>query len=158
TISGLTGSGTINLGGATFSVSGAGTFGGLITGPGNLSKITGSTLTLTGHNSYTGFSNFQNNSAQLNLGIENALPINTLLESLGTTNTNVIFDMMGFNQRVASVQGLTTTGTVFIQNSGTTLSTLTVSNGSTSTGNALTTGNFGLRDGSPGAALALTVI
>lgn len=159
-IFGLAGAGTINLGsvaGSVLTVNGSGTFNGVITGAGNLSKATNNTtqLTLSNHNTYAGSTNVQN-SDTVNIGIDNAIPIGTLLQSLGTTGANQIFDLKGFNQRVATVSSTITTGSFFIQNSGPNPSTLTISNGSTNMGAALTTGTAGLRE--TGGTLALTVV
>src|SRR5207253_475927 len=106
TINGLSGGGSVTLGSATLTLNGTGTFAGVISGTGGISRLNGGTLTLTGHSTYTGSTNIQNASSVLKLGIDDALPTTTTVTSAGTTNANVSLDLNGFNQRIAS---LTTT-------------------------------------------------
>jgi fibronectin-binding autotransporter adhesin len=131
----LISSGTIRLDSASSTNTGGGNAGPLLsTSSGVLtvsSVLTGTrglgvsngTVVLSGVNTYTG--NTLISGGTLRLGITNALPTAT---SLITFGSNRIFDLGGFSQTVASIQG----SNGVIQNSGTSTSTLTI-NGSANT-------------------------
>jgi autotransporter-associated beta strand protein len=167
-IKSLSGSGNVTLGSNSSTVLsvnlGLTTFSGVISGTGGLSRLSsgnaaGLGLTLTNKNTYSGTTNIQNNNATLRIGITDALPTGTTLTFLGTTNTNTIFDLNGFNQTIAAITSATTTGSVFVQNnSGSGTSVLTITNGTGSF--TATTGTARIRDNdgvATGGLVALTI-
>lgn len=126
--SAATNNGSGNLGPVLSTSSGVLTVSSVVTGTRGLG-VSGGTVVLSGINTYTGNTLVSNGT--LKLGISNALPTATSLITFGSGRT---FDLGGFDQTVASIQG----SNGFILNSGTTTSTLTI-NGSanTSSGQAI---------------------
>jgi fibronectin-binding autotransporter adhesin len=84
TITNLDGDGTLDLGNGSLTVTGTGTFGGTITGAGNLVTAPGSDLTVTGTNNSTGLVEVSSNST-LNLGSAEALNANNQVNLAGGT-------------------------------------------------------------------------
>ena len=164
TVKSLSGSGSVTLGTSAatiFTIGGASTstFNGVISGTGELSRVGGSITILGNNSSYAGATNIQNSSSEIQIAVNNALPTGTTLESLGTTNANVIFDLNGKNQQIAALTSSTTSGSFFIQNnSGAGTSVLTITNGTGSF--TATTGQASIRDNdgvSTGGFVALTI-
>jgi autotransporter-associated beta strand protein len=141
TINGLTGSGTVDTlagGSPTLTVGGNGdsaTFGGIIqnsSGTLNLTKKGGGTEILGSANTYGGGTAIA--SGTLALGVANALPIGTTV-TLGGSGTAGTLDLGGFSQQVAGLaigSGAVAANQV-IGNSSASPSTLTFTNGGTST-------------------------
>lgn len=117
-----TNTGSGNAGPVLSTSSGVLTVSSVITGTRGLGVSAG-TVVLSGVNTYTG--NTLVSGGILRLGTNNALPTATSLITFGANRT---FDLGGFSQTVASIQG----SNGIIQNTGTATSTLTI-NGSAST-------------------------
>jgi len=120
--SAATNTGSGNAGPVLSSSSGVLTVSSVLTGTRGLG-VSGGTVVLSGVNTYTG--NTLVSGGVLKLGISNALPTATSLITFGSGRT---FDLGGFDQTVASIQG----SNGVIQNSGANTSTLTI-NGSANT-------------------------
>ncbi len=103
TLGGLSGGGSsggdITLGGASLTVAGGGSYGGVISGSGNLIKGGSGTLTLSGKSGYTGATSVAGGT--LGLGVASALPTNGSL----AVSTGATFDLAGFAQQVATLTG-----------------------------------------------------
>ncbi len=96
---------TSTNGAATLTVSStttSSTFGGLITGPLSLVKDgSGTTLTLTAANTYTGSTTIMDGTIQL--GINNALPTGTTVTLNNPTGLgNALLDLNGHNQTIVT--------------------------------------------------------
>ena len=148
--------------GAAFTISTAsGTtsaFNGVISGSGNLSRLSGGTTQLGGNSTYTGSTNIQNANSELMLEVANALPTGTTLTSAGSTATLQTLDLNGFNQQIGALSvTAVTTGSFVIQNSGTSVKTLSVNGtGTFAPANASTdTGTTTIKDGTGGIALEI---
>jgi autotransporter-associated beta strand protein len=119
----LSGNGVLGSGSAAFAelavcvrnVAKTFTFDGSIQGPVNLSKMGAQPiLVLTHPNTYTGTTTAH--AGVLRLGIDNALPVTTIL-ILGSGTNDVTVDLAGFNQQVAGLRR-DTSGTCDLTNSG----------------------------------------
>ncbi len=109
----------VNNSAVTFSQSTDGTYAGVMSGSGSLTKLGGGVLTLTGVNSYTGGTTVT--AGTLKAGAANTLPMMTAL----TIASGSVFDLNGYNQSFGSIAGAgnTTLGSA----------TLTVGNDNNST-------------------------
>lgn len=140
---GLSGSGTLNLGGYILTAA-SGTFSGTIDGLGGLTKVGGSTLTLSGTNSYTGATNInagtlslQSDLASLAINIANGAFLKTSeAEQLknaavvDTFNTGTL--ELGGSETIGQLNGA---GSVILG-----ANTLTLTNGGNFSGNISGTG------------------
>lgn len=102
---------------------------GVISGPGGLTKVGYDSVFLSGNNIYGGATKVE--GGKLLIGTDNALPTTTTL----TTTANGVLDLNGQNQTVGKLSNpviVTTANSSsgFITNSGTSVKTLTVGNGS----------------------------
>lgn len=156
-IAGLTGTGAtpgnITLGGATLTISGAttNTYGGVISGAGNLVFANGSgTETFINTNTYGGSTTI--NSGKWQAGIANALPSGTAVMLANASNATL--DLNNFNQTIGSLAGGGSSGgnvTTGVGAGG----VLTISGSATTVYSGVISGNGGLTISGSGS-LSLT--
>jgi outer membrane autotransporter protein len=92
---------TLNAGGGTFDVTDANVlaYNGVVTGPGNLTKVGTGTLTLAGVNTYGGMTTA--NAGVLRAGSKSGFSQNSAF----TVNTGAVLDLNGFDNTVGSLSG-----------------------------------------------------
>ncbi|MBW7896515.1 MAG: autotransporter-associated beta strand repeat-containing protein, partial [Opitutaceae bacterium] len=103
TLNQIAGTGSITLGSGNITLGingGSSTFGGVISGTGNLIKENSGTLTLSGANTYTGTTTV-NGSGTLALGVDNALSDATAV----TVNSGATFALGSYTDTVGSIAG-----------------------------------------------------
>gem|GEM_PF-1000071 len=135
TINSLTGSGSTNLGAYTLTLN-TGTYAGVASGTGGITKNGADALTLSGANTYTGTTNLNGGTT-------------TLSGSLASTTVNVAADAMLDNQSGGLATGatLTNAGTVSL-GADDTIAALVNSGTLNGTGRTLTAATYALNDGS----------
>ncbi|MFD2257665.1 autotransporter-associated beta strand repeat-containing protein [Luteolibacter algae] len=150
TTTGLNGSGTINLGANSLTAA-SGSFSGTIDGSGGLTKVGGSTLTLSGSNSFTGATDvqggtlaLQSNLGSLAINIADGATLSTSaaeqLANAAVVQTNASGTLqLGGNETIGALNGA---GSVVLG-----ANTLTLNNGGNFTGNIGGTGEIILAGG-----------
>jgi fibronectin-binding autotransporter adhesin len=122
------GSGSFTQSIGAFSPASVITLGGVISGDANLVFQLGNgggngTIVLTNQATYTGNTTFNSNTqAVVRLGIDNALPVGTML----TMNRGAAFDLAGFNQQVRGLNNTGANSAGITNTHGTNTSTLTI--------------------------------
>src|SRR5262249_38093951 len=98
-IGSLNGAGTVKLSGIGALGTGGGAFSGVINGTGDLVKLSGGTLTLSGADTYSGNTSIEGGALQL--GANNAVPANGLVDVYAGAG----FELGNFNDTIGALAG-----------------------------------------------------